>query len=447
MSENDHARFRRLLAEDRLDPAVTRHPSECARCATFSRTFEDALASAAATVPAMPRGLPERVMMSVHGVERQSRTYTRPPPRDRQRSLLGPRRPWWLASAAVAAVIGLVTIILVPILGSDTAAAKALAGAVERTRGAMTAEFAFESTLQLPSDAETAFTIETSAAGELAFDRMLHVRGSSTSSGAVPDAAVVEETFDLYLGEGVLEAAPGGVRERTAPLPSGLPFGDPSALLEAIVTGLAGDVEELAEVSDGEVHLRRFKLEIPASALRAPPGGSGATWSADVWIDRTGLVRRFDASIEGSSGERGSWRSSFRSRLDRLGEVVIPAPAGAVTAGNRIVWPQTPGALATETGSIARAARVPVQSVVADEAFWIGSDSADRLFVQIDARGESGVRVRVGALVSFLGRVRGLDGPPSDLGLAASEGAALLTRLGALIVVEERDLRIDRSDG
>jgi RNA polymerase sigma factor (sigma-70 family) len=86
---------------------------------------------------------------------------------------------------------------------------------------------------------------------------------------------------------------------------------------------------------------------------------------------------------------------------------------------------------------------IRVESVPADEGFWIGVRHGDRLWVQISNPGESSAVVRPGDLVSFHGRVV-RNGPnfSGRIGVDATEGAAHLRQQGYHITVEHvRDRR------
>ena len=68
---------------------------------------------------------------------------------------------------------------------------------------------------------------------------------------------------------------------------------------------------------------------------------------------------------------------------------------------------------------------VRVQSVPADEGFWVGASETDRLWVQLTGtRGESDYTVKQGDTVDFTGTVtRAADGFAAKAGVTAAEGA------------------------
>ncbi|MCW2779113.1 MAG: hypothetical protein JWN17_2838 [Frankiales bacterium] len=111
------------------------------------------------------------------------------------------------------------------------------------------------------------------------------------------------------------------------------------------------------------------------------------------------------------------------------------AGAGALTAGGVDVLKDRASLarLASLQGKPAVGRGVLVQSVVADEGFWVGSSAADRTFVYLtpEARksnGESGFQVRAGQRIDLAGIVTGTSaGDPQRFGVTDAEGARQLT--------------------
>jgi len=93
-------------------------------------------------------------------------------------------------------------------------------------------------------------------------------------------------------------------------------------------------------------------------------------------------------------------------------------------------------------GRTAVARGVPVQSVPADEGFWVGGGPGDRVWVQLATGGrESTVRVRSGQRASFSGAVvRVAADTAAKVGLTPAEGAAELRQLGAYVTVDPGQL-------
>lgn len=126
-----------------------------------------------------------------------------------------------------------------------------------------------------------------------------------------------------------------------------------------------------------------------------------------------------------------------------------PAPAarpvrasGTVHAGQLQLLPSAPRDLRPLLGRQVEGIRVRVETVPANEGFWIGTRE-DRLFVLLTGPGESPQRVRAGNLVTFDGML--VANPPrfaERIGLSAAEGARELARQGGHIAVDRQALRI-----
>lgn len=129
-----------------------------------------------------------------------------------------------------------------------------------------------------------------------------------------------------------------------------------------------------------------------------------------------------------------------------------PAPAApaddediALTAGTEEVFPlPSPDQdLSTFTGEVVGRS-VPVESVPADQGFWLGTGPDQRIWVEIVAiEGETPFTVRRGEQVSFTGA----EFVPHDetyaqrLGVSADEGADQLTAQGAHVQVRASDMQ------
>jgi hypothetical protein len=90
--------------------------------------------------------------------------------------------------------------------------------------------------------------------------------------------------------------------------------------------------------------------------------------------------------------------------------------------------------LAAFAGKTAEGRGVIVESVVADEGFWVG-DAASRIFVHLSdqakaSAGESPFQVRAGQRVDFTGTVTPNPADVGDLGVTAREGAEQLRSQG-----------------
>jgi len=123
-----------------------------------------------------------------------------------------------------------------------------------------------------------------------------------------------------------------------------------------------------------------------------------------------------------------------------------PASAGSLLAGTTDLL-AGPAISADGLSGYSRrpvtATDVAVQSVPADEGFWVGSSVADRVWVQLIGGAGSGYRVRVGDRVDFAGVVAAnADGFAGSVGVTASEGADQLTAQSQHVQVEKSALRL-----
>jgi hypothetical protein len=112
---------------------------------------------------------------------------------------------------------------------------------------------------------------------------------------------------------------------------------------------------------------------------------------------------------------------------------------GTITSEGTAILPAPAGGLATYSGKGAQARSVPVESVVADEGFWVGTSETDRVFVFFaadNAGSESRVQVEEGQTISFDGMVKPL---PPDFATAfevdAAEGVDQLEQQGQYIEI------------
>ncbi len=116
---------------------------------------------------------------------------------------------------------------------------------------------------------------------------------------------------------------------------------------------------------------------------------------------------------------------------------------GTVTAGGTDLLGDTAG-LGTHEGEPAVASGVRVQSVPADEGFWVGASEADRLWVQLTGTGgESDYKVKQGDTIDFTGTVtRAAQGFAAEKGVTAAEGAGQLTEQGHYLSVPASAVRL-----
>ena len=121
--------------------------------------------------------------------------------------------------------------------------------------------------------------------------------------------------------------------------------------------------------------------------------------------------------------------------------------AGTVMAGGEdLMLNLTAAGLKPYDGQEATGNAVEVQSVPADEGFWIGSSESDRLWIQLtDTGGESDYKVKAGDQVGFTGTVTSAaDGFAAKTGLTAAEGADQLTQQGHYLSVKASSVKLSR---
>ena len=172
------------------------------------------------------------------------------------------------------------------------------------------------------------------------------------------------------------------------------------------------------------------------AAARRHPARTGTAAVATVALGFAGAAALSTAAPEGGARPVAS----------------VPGAAGApdAAAGSLSVLPDGP-ALLSSTGPVrtargpVRAVRVVVESVPADEGFWVGPGPRQRVWVQLVGGGESPVQVRPGDEVSFDGRAVPLpSGHVQRVGLSADEGADELRDLGLHVEVSKADLVVHR---
>lgn len=115
------------------------------------------------------------------------------------------------------------------------------------------------------------------------------------------------------------------------------------------------------------------------------------------------------------------------------------ARAGTLTAGGKALLPvSAAGPLRSLGGQAVSGRGVTVESVVADEGFWVGPSPSDRVFVSLlpEARGgggESAFRAQAGQRVDLVGVLRPVPPDVGRLGVDDAEGAAQLRSQGQYI--------------
>jgi hypothetical protein len=100
-------------------------------------------------------------------------------------------------------------------------------------------------------------------------------------------------------------------------------------------------------------------------------------------------------------------------------------------------------ALVDREGETVSANAVVVQSVVGDEAFWVGTGLDDRVLVVLQDPGESAPTISAGDQVSFRGTLEPLPIDFADrYGVSAEEDTALLTGQGHFVQAEQVEVQV-----
>lgn len=119
--------------------------------------------------------------------------------------------------------------------------------------------------------------------------------------------------------------------------------------------------------------------------------------------------------------------------------------AGTVTAGgDDLLNARTGISTGDHDGDQAEGNAVEVQSVPADEGFWVGSSTTERVWIQLSGtRGESDYKVKQGDAINFTGTVKAAGQDfATTAGLTADEGADQLTQQGYYISVPSSSVKL-----
>lgn len=140
-------------------------------------------------------------------------------------------------------------------------------------------------------------------------------------------------------------------------------------------------------------------------------------------------------------GDSGGAPDSAPTTAAPATPAAAPAPAGgesSVVAGGRALLPLPGAGLASLAGQSAEGKGAVVQSVVADEGFWVGTDTTNRIFVFLAdeakaAEGESPFQVKAGQRVDFSGTIKPIPDDLPPFGLEPAEGSEQLRQQGHYI--------------
>ena len=123
-----------------------------------------------------------------------------------------------------------------------------------------------------------------------------------------------------------------------------------------------------------------------------------------------------------------------------------PAPGTVTASGVTLLGTRIGTNLSAQNGRPAVGRAVRVQSVPADEGFWVGPSEENRLWVQLTGTGgESGYKVKQGDAIDFTGVVTpAAQGFADSVGVSAAEGAGLLTSQATYLSVPSSSVTLSR---
>ncbi len=120
------------------------------------------------------------------------------------------------------------------------------------------------------------------------------------------------------------------------------------------------------------------------------------------------------------------------------------SPPSELSLGEEPAFPFRQDTLAAHAGDEAVGDDVQVESVPANEAFWVGRNQHDRILVHLVGEGESPIKVVPGQRVSFEGRVLVLgEGTLNHSEITEQEGITKLQQQGHYIEVDRATLQTD----
>lgn len=157
--------------------------------------------------------------------------------------------------------------------------------------------------------------------------------------------------------------------------------------------------------------------------------------------DRSGLDLRNDKKASSDAvapGAAGGLPVPTTSQGTQAGQAGTSGPGNLVAGGRNVVVEAVAGRLAQLNGQATVGQGVTVQSVVADEGFWVGPSEQSRafLFLSPQARskpGESPFQVKAGQRVDLTGVVKPVPADLTPFGVDQAEGSGQLRSQGQYI--------------
>lgn len=153
--------------------------------------------------------------------------------------------------------------------------------------------------------------------------------------------------------------------------------------------------------------------------------------------DRSGLDFRNDkkASSDSATPAAGAQPVPTTSPGTQAGQAATPGSGNLVAGGKNVIDEAAAGRYAQLSGQAAVGQKVTVQSVVADEGFWVGPSEQSRVFVFLSPQarskpGESPFQVQAGQRVDVTGVVKPVPGDLTPFGVDQAEGSGQLRSQG-----------------
>lgn len=145
-----------------------------------------------------------------------------------------------------------------------------------------------------------------------------------------------------------------------------------------------------------------------------------------------------DPDAGGTAGTSKATGTAGAAQTPATSAPAAPSGQTSVTAGGKALLPVPSGGLAAFSGQTADGKGVNVESVVADEGFWVGDSPSNRIFVFLsdqakNAQGESPFQVKAGQRVDFTGVVKPLPQDLTPFGVDQSEGSDQLRQQGQYV--------------
>jgi len=154
--------------------------------------------------------------------------------------------------------------------------------------------------------------------------------------------------------------------------------------------------------------------------------------------DRSGLDFRNDkkaSSQTGAPSAGGAQPVPTTTQGAQAGQAATTGPGNLVAAGRNVIDEAVAGRYAQLNGQPAEGRSVPVQSVVADEGFWVGQSEQSRAFVFLSPQarskpGESPFQVKAGQRIDLTGVVKPVPADLTPFGVDQAEGSGQLRSQG-----------------